>query len=745
MQTFPWKFFRSGAVDQVHLTRGEELVRLGELDQKLWVALACPTHGVECDRRTLEFLDADQDRRIRASELIAATQWMGEVLSDVEELARRSDVLPLSAIATSNEEGALLEKTARELLDSLGKGDANEISLQEAIDAIARFDQQAANGDGIVPPKSSSDPDLQALIADIVRCTPDAPVDRSNEPGVNRTCVEAFFKSLTERLNWIEKGQSEAILPLGDATPGAYRAVESVREKIDDYFARARLAAYDERAAAVVNRSQEAYLEATREALSAGADALVDFPLARVEPGRPLPLVEGINPAWTDAVHAFRQLAVEPFSGDSDTLSDEAWSELKTKLSPMRDWMAAEPATQLTRLSEERLREIAESDGRARLEALLDADEARAPQASAIARVEKLLRFNANLLDLANNFVAFQTFYRRQGPAIFQVGTLYIDRRACDLCVHVSNADRHIKLAGHSNAYLLYCDLKNARGETMSIAAAVTDGDVDNLMVGRNGVFYDRHGKDWDATVTRIVDNPISVRQAFWSPYKKALRLLEDQLARRARAAEAKSTKKVEASVAKVDEATSTRPAEPTGSGAVTGTDQPSPPKMDLGTLAAIGVGVGGLTAALSLFLGAFLGLGMWMPLGILGLILLISGPSMLIAWLKLRTRNLGPLLDANGWAINAMARVNVPLGRSLTGIAALPEGASRELHDPFAERKSRWPRYLLGAAATIVITLWWTGQLNTWLPESTHREAIFAPAPAPPTNTPANTSAQAT
>lgn len=744
MQTFQWKFFRSGGVDQVHLTRGEELVRLGELDQKLWVALACPTQGVEFDARTLEFLDADHDRRVRASELIAAARWVGQVLSEVEELARRSDVLPLSAIATSNDEGALLKKTARELLESLGKHDATAISLQDTVDAIAHFDQQAANGDGVVPPSASSDPDVQSLIADIVRCTPDAPVDRSSEPGVDRESVETFFTSLTERLRWIDEGRSEDVLSLGDATPGAFRALEAVREKIDDYFARARLAAYDERAAAVVNRTQDAYLEATREALTAGADALIDFPLARVEPGRPLPLVEGINPAWTDALHTFRRLAVEPLFGDLDTLSDTEWSELKARLTPMRNWKSAEPATHLGALSEQRLREISEGEGRAQLEALLAADEARAPQANAIARVEKLIRFNAHLLDLANNFVAFQTFYRRQGPAIFQVGTLYIDRRACDLCVHVSHADRHIKLAGHSNAYLLYCDLRNARGETMSIAAAITDGDVDNLMVGRNGVFYDRDGNDWDATVTRIVDNPISIRQAFWSPYKKALRLLESQLTKRAQAAEAKSTKKLEAGVASADAATSQPSSAPTGTGAAAGTDQPSPPKMDLGTLAAIGVGVGGLTAALSLFLGAFLGLGVWMPLGIIGLILLISGPSMFIAWLKLRTRNLGPLLDANGWAVNAMARVNVPLGRSLTGVATLPRGASRELRDPFAEPRSHWPRYLLIATALILAVLWWTGRFDAWLPEPAHREVILAPAPALPSDAPADASPQA-
>lgn len=75
---------------------------------------------------------------------------------------------------------------------------------------------------------------------------------------------------------------------------------------------------------------------------------------------------------------------------------------------------------------------------------------------------------------------------------------------------------------------------------------------------------------------------------------------------------------------------------------------------------------------------------------------LLISTPSMLLAYLTLRRRNIGPLLDANGWAVNARAKINVPFGASLTGLAHLPKGAKRSLHDPFAEKKRPWALYLL-------------------------------------------------
>ena len=70
-----WKFFRAGGFDQVKLDSGADLTALDQLDQKLWVALACPTTGVEFDIRTLALIDTDKDGRVRVPEMIAATKW----------------------------------------------------------------------------------------------------------------------------------------------------------------------------------------------------------------------------------------------------------------------------------------------------------------------------------------------------------------------------------------------------------------------------------------------------------------------------------------------------------------------------------------------------------------------------------------------------------------------------------------------------------------------------------------------
>lgn len=704
-----WKFYRAGGVDQVQLTSGSDLVNIGSLDQKLWIALACPIDGIEFDKRTLELIDKDGDGRVRARELVAACEWAGAQLKDHDELIKPGQTLSLDAINTDSEEGQTLLRTAKALLSSLSKPDAASLSVEEAMDAVGKFNAQPFNGDGVLPAKSVEDEELHRVAEELIEATPEPADDRSGEVGFNGEQLSAFFDAIDARLAWIDEGAQPRVKPLGDDSLAAFEALLAIRDKVDDYFARVELASYDQRARDILNPEVETYQEIASAKMHRGGGHLTELPLAIVGEASTLPL-DGptVNPAWAAALSALADKVLKPLGKPGPALSAAEWEEVCDKLAPFEAWHTAGAESAVAAIDEARLRELAASDYKDKLQALLEKDTALEDEVKAIESVERLVRYRRDLLALANNFVSFKNFYGRKDLAMFQVGTLYIDRRACDLCIDVSDADKHASLAGLSNAYLLYCNLKNASGETRSIVAAMTDGDIDNLMVGRNGVFYDRDGNDWDATVTRIVENPISVRQAFWQPYKKLLRTIESSIQRRAREAEERSDARMSGAATSADAAVD---------GDAPEASAEAPKKIDVGVVAAIGVAVGGLVAALGMIIEAFFGLGIWMPLGILGILLLISGPSMAIAWLKLRTRNLGPLLDANGWAVNAMARINVALGKSLTTVAALPEGAERDLVDPFADKKRPYWVYFTLGFVLVMGFFWYIGSLDSYLP----------------------------
>ena len=102
-----------------------------------------------------------------------------------------------------------------------------------------------------------------------------------------------------------------------------------------------------------------------------------------------------------------------------------------------------------------------------------------------------------------------------------------------------------------------------------------------------------------------------------------------------------------------------------------------------------IGTALGGISALIGSILQALFGLGFWVPLGLIGILLCISGPSMILASMKLRKRSIAPILEANGWAINIRTRINIPFGTQLTQLAAIPFGSIVVPIDPFADKKN--------------------------------------------------------
>lgn len=602
-----WRFFRAGGFDQVQLDTAADLLALGELDQKLWVALSCPVKGIEFDARSLQFIDSDNDGHVRAPELLSAIAWANSRLTSPDVLVQKCDGVPIALIRADDEAGQLIKAAALVLAKELGKTEADVLTVAEA--SAAQVSHAA-----------------RALAA------------------------------------WEAAGHHA--LPLGDATAAAHVLVTELAPKVQDFFTRCQLAAFDERASGVLNASEDALKALAPATLQADSAAISDLPLSHVAADATLPLSNGLNPAWAPRMATLRDTVVTPLLGEQDVLTAADWQTIQDKLAAYTTWLGAKPDPST------------EGDG--------------------VRDLERLARYVRDLQLLANNFVAFRDFYTRQGKGTFQIGTLYLDGRSCELVVAVNDAAKHAALAGLSRVCLVYCDCVNGT-DKLSIAAAFTAGDSDQLMVGRNGVFYDRQGRDWDATITKIIDQPISLRQAFWSPYKQVAKLVGAQLQKMAASKAAASGDKLAQSATGATQS------------AVAGAAPAAPPPFDVGKFAgifaAIGLALGAIgTMAVSVMSGLF-SLAWWqVPLVLVGLVLIISLPSVVLAWFKLRSRNLGPILDANGWAINARARINIPFGTSLTQVAQLPANAQRTMSDPYADKPATWPYVLLMLAVAAAV-----------------------------------------
>ena len=706
-----WKFHRLGGFNQVSLESGEDLKALDTLDLKLWAALSCPTRGLDFDEKTMDLIDADDDGRVRAPELISATKWTLSLIQNADTILEGSDTLALAEFDTRSEEGLALLNSAKQILDYLGKPDAKSISLDDTSDSVRIFKNTLFNGDGVVPTDSANTDETRATIEAIMACF-ESIRDRGGKPGINQAKVDRFFEEAQAYSDWIAQSEanSNEIFPLGIATAQAYEIYQEVEAKIDDFFTRRDLASYDPRTLDAIEAQEVQYLNTVANDLIVDQDEFAKFPIAQASTERSLPLKSGVNPAWMKTMDTFVEVVVGSILGKRDTLSANEWKTIRDRLAAHGQWRECRAGETVESIGLDRLRTLLAGPEKQNIEALIERDLQLANHANSIERVDNLLRLNKNLFQLLNNFVSLRDFYDPERLAIFQQGTLYLDGRSCELCVLVRDPKKHATLAPMSRCYLAYCECTRP-GETksMTIAAAFMNGASDFLTVGRNGIFIDRFGRDWDATIIKSVENPISLRQAFWSPYKRISKIVEDQFQNFAAAREKSlldGTKETVGSIGSSMENGSTS----AGSA------------FDIarfaGVFAAIGLAIGTLGAAFAAVMNGLLGLPLWqLPLVLIGSLLLVSGPPILLAYMKLRQRNLAPLLDANGWAINARARINVPFGASLTRIAQLPKGSKTRRADPYRDKSKRglWVVVILLAAYLFAGKVYENGTLHNW------------------------------
>lgn len=699
-----WNFTRRGGIFQVQLKTVDDLRALGSLDPKLWVALSCPVNDLEIDRRTLALIDNDADGRVRIEEMLTAVDWTLARLSKPESLFAGGD-LPLAAIRSNDEEGAKLLASAKRILANMGAADAAGISVGQAANIEQIYGNSRLNGDGVIARDASDDPAVRVLIGEIIDCM-GAEADRSGEPGATRETADRFFEELKRYDLWWTEGevntrQGEDVFPLGEGTPDAFMRFAAVEKKVDDFFARCQLAAFDERAEAPLNPDVALYSDISGEDFSLPRQDIERLPLAKVEATSSVPILDGINPEWRQRMRALCDHVVRPLGiGSGDSLEIEEWQEVKRRFAAYRKWRQSKPETSVEKLKIQRVRDLLRTNLQGEINALLDEDARLAPEIKAIDSVEKLARYHRDLVTVLNNFVNFNQFYDESQAAVFQAGQLFLDGRECQLCLRVGDPAKHAVLATLSRAFVAYCECRRKDSPAkFHIAAVFSAGDSANLIVGRNGVFRDRSGRLWDTTIVRLIENPISIHEAFFRPYVRIARFIGEKIERWAVTRDKAMQKQMETGVDSIG----SEPADPGKSS--------SPAYGGVAAmLAAGGIALGALGAGLASLFNTMKSLTWWeLPIVILSVVLMVSLPSMVIAWLKLRNRTLAPLLDASGWAVNGRTLISAKLGRLLTTRATLPLASHCQFDERGGVRGGVWAALglTLVACAATWIYLW--------------------------------------
>ena len=688
---YEWQYCSLGGAIRVKIGSGEDIAHLGELDQKLWTVLSCPVEGLEFDKQTLEYLDTEKDGKIMVNEVVQAAQWLTSVIKDKDSILNGDSVLKLDNIDTSTAAGNGLYNSARQILKNLGI-DKDEISIADASDSKAIFAGTKLNGDGIITALSTSDDAQKQIITDIT-ATVGSVEDRSGEKGVNAELIEKFYASCAD---WAAWKSSAPVMPYGERTAAAFDAYNALKDKINDYFTRCRLVAFDTEVAKAVNVAVT------------DINDIDSCPIAAPKAARTLDLA-AINPAWQKRFDALA--ALTGFSGKTE-MTEADWRSVETTFNDYAVWLGAKKGAEVETLGEVRINAILIAGEKEALLALVERDKALAAESSSIDDVKKLMYYYRDFYRLLKNFVLFTDFYSRAPGvrAMFELGQLYIDQRCCDLCIRISDMSKHADMAAQSGIFLIYFKATSkVLGKSMDAVAVMTDGDIFDLRPGKNGIFYDLQGNNWDAVITKVVDNPVSISQAFWAPYRKAWEFCVGIINKSAADKDAKINADLQA---KVQTAAATTPG--AADAAKTDKQQAFDIAKFAGIFAALGMAIGYIGSAFTKIIAGI----QKTPLRdqiliLLGLMLVISGPSCFIAWTKLRKRNLGPILNANGWAINSKVLVTILFGGKLTTVAKYPK---LKLADPYDQKTPAWKIWLptvLIILAIAFLALYFTGNLE--------------------------------
>ena len=721
---YKWEYANIGGSSRVKISTGEDLAHLEELDPKMWTVLSCPVTGLEIDSKSLAYMDCDGDGKLRVNDVICTSKWLSGAVNDLNILTEGVDSIDLSKFNQDNEAGKKLYNSAKQILENLGK-EGTVISLADTKDVAAIFAKTRFNGDGVITEDSTDDAQEKAVIAAAVAALGGV-ADRSGAMGVNAAMLEDFYKALADYVAW-----QEAVVeaPYGDKTEALIAAYNALDAKVKDYFMRSKLAAFSPDSTASLDVQTASIQAISAENLTAKADEIAAYPIARVTGKAEIDLAAPVNPAWAAQFELVKTIAL----ADRKVLTEADWAAVGASFGAYTSWKAAKAGAAVEALGLETVKKFLEEDKKAALLDLIAQDAALAEDAANIDMVDKFLHVLRDFYRLVRNFVTMHDFYDKDAKvaAIFQSGRLIIDQRECRFCMQVADMGKHNASAATSGMFLVYCDCTTkSKAGKLSIVAAVTVGEIGDLIVGKNAVYYDNTGLEWDAVITKIVDNPISIAQSFWSPYRRMAKTVENLINKSAADKDAKimseATAKINAAPAAV----------PTGADGKPAAAPPFDIAKFAGIFAAIGMAVGMIGTALAALAKGIFALAWWqLILALVGIMLVISGPAMVLAWLKLRRRNIAPLLNANGWAVNAASKISIPFGETLTDAAKYPK---LKLKDPYAKAGlPAWKKWTISVAvlAVVAAALWmfnllaWAG-LNSPLPRYNPVEEVVVECP---------------
>ena len=652
-------FERVGDSWQIAVRTADDLFYVRELDGALWAMTSLPVESVSCDMEFLTFMDDDENGRIRVDEAKRAISWMLGALKDYSGVNACSDVLKFSAINDETPEGQLLLRSAKLAMENTGTEEPTEISLADIRDRKKIMAAGLQNGDGVIPPSLIPDPDLAEFAACAMNCIGKV-TDVSGLDGINLDILTRFSDMLETYLKWREEPlQNPEILPYGDATEKLFALFTELAPKIDEFFV----------FCGILRMSEGSITKAlpALDVMDAGAleKYLSTAPLREPNAQARLFLRDGLNPLYAEKLTAF-------FAGTlpgKEEITEEEWREIKAKFAGFDAWRKRKNTDCLDALNPERLQFFHAQNMKEKIEAMIVFDAERKDEIACFKDVRKLILYQRHMLEFMNNYVTLKALFNQEITSMLLAGKLIMDGRHFTLTTRVTNLAAHKKLAVNSNICTMYVDVSTGSVgavRKMTIAVAVTSGDMYNLFVGKSGVFMTPDGVTWDAQVIDYIQQPVSFSEALKMPFFRFGTFIGKQIDKFFSARSKEFETGFEKSVAQAQSFDPQKMPE--------AAKQQTPAVSGSMLLMGGGVGLAAIGSSIAFMAQALHNISLWNVIGVLLCVMLIfGGPVVVISLVKLYRRNVAGFLEAGGWALNKRMRLSRKMGLIFTNQPRIP------------------------------------------------------------------------
>ncbi|HRR95789.1 MAG TPA: hypothetical protein P5150_03535, partial [Candidatus Ratteibacteria bacterium] len=424
-------FKNYGGSYQIVIEKGEDLLNVLKLDEGLWAATSVPIEILNCDKKFLEYLDIDNNKRIRTDEVRNAISYILSLIKN-PSIVDGNDTLLLSDINDQTETGKLLIKTAEIILTNSGIEEKEKINLSQVRNSQEIMAKSILNGDGIITPDSSEKEEISSLIKIIIEKI-GWKIDVNGEKGIDKEIVDEFFKECSEYLNWYEKGiipddkETTDIMIFGKETPYLHNIFTQIEEKIEQYFLLSNFLKFDEKTEELLKLKEDDFKNIDIENRDILIEKLKKLPIAPPNKNLILDFDGIINILYKDKIKNFKENIVNKIFPNSNKLTLENYEKIKKMFSNYKDWIENKKGEKVEQIGIEDIKKYIEGNYKEEIEKLIEKDLSVLPFIQSIKDLEKLILYKKYIIEFLNNFVSFSNVYNPDITSLYEAGVLVID------------------------------------------------------------------------------------------------------------------------------------------------------------------------------------------------------------------------------------------------------------------------------------------------------------------------------